>query len=172
MARKASQGRGKKMNAIDLLMSQHREVEERFSEFQAAEDEDECEEAFQQIADQLAMHAEIEEKIFYPACKAKATEDQLRESLEEHLAVKRLIADLVALDPKDEQFEAKMDVLKEQVEHHVEEEENTLFPKVRKLLGEEQLLALAGEMAALMAELEHGTPREKVPHETESAPPL
>jgi hemerythrin superfamily protein len=160
------------MGAIDMLESQHREVEDLFEEFEDAEGA-EKQEIFLQIADKLAVHAAIEEKHFYPAAKAKDTEDLLLEAAEEHLSVKRLIADLLKLDPKDDTFEAKVQVLQEQVEHHVEEEEGELFPKVEKLLDETTLMALEQEMTATADELlSKGNPRDQVPGETGEAAPV
>src|SRR5437868_428211 len=131
------------MNAIDLLESQHRDVEDLFSEIEEAKNADAKTELFEQLADSLATHAAIEEHHFYPAVRAKRTEDILLESLEEHLGIKRILADLMKTDASDETFDAKIKVLKEQVEHHVEEEEGELFPKVKKLLSAEELDALA-----------------------------
>jgi hemerythrin superfamily protein len=155
------------MNAIDLLKSQHREVSKLFSKIEKASSSDKAE-LFNEIADKLAVHAAIEEHHFYPAVKAKRTEDILLESLEEHLGIKRVIADLMEVDAEDETFDAKVKVLKEQVEHHVEEEESDLFPKVKRLFDKEQLEALGQEMSAEQAELEaEGEPRRSVPSETD-----
>jgi hemerythrin superfamily protein len=161
------------MNAVDLLLSQHRAVEKLFSKIESAKDPGKRETLFEEIADSLAMHAAIEEHQFYPAVKAKRTEDILLESLEEHLGIKRVLADLLKIDSKDETFDAKIKVLKEQVEHHVEEEETDLFPKVRKLFDAETLEALGQEMSAEQSELEAaGEPRRSIPAETEEAAPL
>ena len=160
------------MNAIDLLKQQHREVEKLFAQFEAAETEDK-KEIFNQIADALAVHATIEEKQFYPAAKSHKTEDILLESLEEHLGVKRIIADCLDADATDETFEAKVKVLKEQVEHHVGEEENQLFPMVQRQLGSRKLDALGEAMEAEAADLlVEGAPRLAVPSETAEAHPL
>jgi hemerythrin superfamily protein len=160
------------MGAIDMLESQHREVEKLFKAFENAEG-DEKREVFIEIADKLAVHAAIEEKHFYPAAKARDTEDLLLESAEEHLSVKRIIADLLAMKPGDDTFDAKVTTLKEQVEHHVEEEEGELFPKVKKLLDATTLEALEQEMTATQEELlEQGNPREQVPSETGEAAPI
>jgi hemerythrin superfamily protein len=161
------------MSAIDKLESDHREVEKLFASFEKARTAARKRDLFEQIADALAVHATIEEKHFYPAAKSKDTEDMLLEAVEEHLSVKRLIADLLELDPKDDTFEAKVLVLKEQIEHHVEEEEKELFPKVKKLLDKETLLAVEQEMAATEQELlEAGEPRNQVPSETGEAAPV
>jgi hemerythrin superfamily protein len=158
------------MSAIDMLEADHREVEDLFEELESAQSAAEKREVFEEIADKLAVHAAIEERHFYPAAKSKDTEDLLREAAEEHLSVKRLIADLLALDAKDETFDAKAKVLKEQVEHHVEEEEGELFPKAKKVLGKDALDTLEQEMTATREELmEEGDPREAVPDETDEA---
>ena len=155
------------MNAIDLLKSQHREVSKLFAKVEKASKSDDKAELFDEIADKLAVHAAIEEHHFYPAVKARRTEDILLESLEEHLGIKRIIADLMEVSADDETFDAKIKVLKEQVEHHVEEEETDLFPKVKKLFDKEQLEAIGQEMSAEQAELEEkGNPRQTVPSET------
>jgi hypothetical protein len=160
------------MSAIDMLESQHREVEDLFEEFEDAKGSQKRK-IFLQIADKLAVHAAIEEKHFYPAARNEETEEQLLESAEEHLAVKRVIADLLKLDEKDETFEAKVTLLKEQVEHHVEEEEEELFPKVEDRLDADTLEALEQEMTATQEELlAKGNPRDQVPSETRQAAPI
>jgi hemerythrin superfamily protein len=161
------------MNAIKLLESQHREVEALFKKFEKTNRSATKERLVEELSDKLAVHAAIEERHFYPAVKDKQTEDLLRESLEEHLAAKRLIADLLDLGPDDENFEAKVKVLQEQIEHHVEEEEGELFPKVKKLMSADELEALGQEMTATQEELEaEQEPREAVRDETEEAAPL
>jgi len=161
------------MSAIDMLEADHREVEDLFEEFESAESAAEKRAIFEELADKLAVHAAIEEKHFYPAAKSKGTEDLLLEAAEEHLSAKRLIADLLALDASDDTFDAKVKVLEEQIEHHVEEEEGELFPKVKKLLGSEALDALEQEMTATREELlAAGDPRDNVPGETDTAAPV
>jgi hemerythrin superfamily protein len=158
------------MNAIKLLKSQHREVEKLFSKIESTKDIRQKDELFTKIADSLAVHAAIEEHHFYPAVKANRTEDMLLEAVEEHVGIKRVIADLLDTDVADETFDAKIKVLKEDVEHHVKEEEDELFPKVAKLFDEDQLEAIGQEMSAEQAELEEkGDPRLAVPGETERA---
>ena len=161
------------MNAIELLKQQHREVDELFEEFEGA-----GERAFKtrqkvcmQIADALAVHATIEEQIFYPEAKEATAEveDVLRESVEEHLSVKRLLAQLLETDAEDEQLEARVSVLKEQVQHHVEEEEKELFPKVRKSCSKEELEDLGARMESMAEELEaKGEPSKSIPGQTDS----
>jgi hemerythrin superfamily protein len=161
------------MNAVELLKAQHREVEDLFEKFEKAGKAVAKRQIAEEICDKLTVHAAIEERHFYPAVKAKQTEDLLLEALEEHLAAKRVMADLLDLKPSDETFEPKVKVLKEQIEHHVEEEEEELFPKVEKLLSREELVALAQEMTATQTELEAARkPREAVRAETDEAAAL
>src|SRR5256885_14725071 len=94
------------MNAIDLLKKQHEEAKELLSSLEEAEVE-EKEELFEKLADALAAHAAIEERHFYPATKDDRTEELLQEAVEEHLSVKRLIADLLDMPPSEAQFDAK-----------------------------------------------------------------
>jgi hemerythrin superfamily protein len=159
------------MNAVDLLEKQHREVEELFEEFEGAGENAKKtrERLCRKITDQLAVHAEIEEKLFYPEAKQENTEEILRESVEEHLAIKRILADLIENDVEDDQFDARMTVLKEQVEHHVEEEEKDLFPKVRKACSKDELEDLGRRMEEMAEELlSEGEPSRNVPGETDS----
>ena len=161
------------MNAVELLESQHREVEKLFTKIEKAKDKRDKATLFAQIADDLAMHAAIEEQHFYPAVRAKRTEDILLESLEEHLGIKRVIADLLAIDAGDETFDAKIKVLKEQVEHHVEEEESDLFPKSKKVLDAQEMANLGAAMEQAQRRIEkRGDAREGVPAETAHAAAL
>jgi hemerythrin superfamily protein len=161
------------MNALDLLIEQHDEVEDLFSEIEDADDPEMKRELFEELADKVAAHAKIEETLFYPAVMAKQTEEILLESVEEHLSVKRVLADLMELDVDDESFDAKLSVMQEQIDHHArEEEEGELFPKVRKLFGADELEGLGGEMATMFAAILTTSPREQVPGETGEAAPL
>jgi hemerythrin superfamily protein len=156
-----------------MLKREHRAVEELFKKFEASKSAGPRGKIVEQIADALAVHATIEEKHFYPAVKAKQTEDLLHEAVEEHLEIKRVIADLLELDASDATFEAKVAVLKEDVEHHVEEEETELFPKVEKVFGDEELETIAAAMEQTEGELlEAGNPRNAVPAETDAAAPV
>jgi hemerythrin-like domain-containing protein len=163
------------MDAIKYLTRQHRELESLFEDFEKASDGAKKKklQLCRKVSDLLAVHATIEEKIFYPSTKDARTEELLQEAVEEHLSIKRIVADLVALDEIDDEAEAKMSVLKEQKKHHVEEEEKELFPKVRKLLGKERLEELGEEMQQMADDLmEAGEPRMQVPNETDHAAPI
>jgi hemerythrin superfamily protein len=162
------------MDAIALLKQQHREVEELFEKFEKA-GEGKAEvmmDLFARIADNLAAHTTIEEKLFYPSVYVGPTADKLQEAVEEHLSAKRVMADLLDMDPSDAQFKAKMKVLQELVEHHVEEEEKELFKDVKKLMGKEELAIIGEQMEAMFNELIQTEPRLQVPRETDEAAPL
>jgi hemerythrin superfamily protein len=163
------------MNAIEMLTQQHREVEELFEEFEKAGEgaRKTKERLCQQIGDALAVHAAIEEKIFYPESKQENTEELLRESVEEHLAMKKLVADIIQSDLDDPQYEAKLKVLKEQVMHHVEEEERELFPLVSRNCSREELEDMGSRMEDMAEELEdEGQPRAAIPGQTDKPAPI
>jgi hemerythrin superfamily protein len=158
------------MNAIKMLKKQHREVEALFKELEKAKSAGPRRKVFEKVADALAVHATIEERHFYPAVNKKQTQSMVLEAVEEHLVVKRVIADLLDMDASDPIFMAKVSVLKEEVQHHVEEEEEELFPKVQKLLDDDELEALADSMTETAEELQRaGKPRMSVPSETREA---
>lgn len=161
------------MNAIDFLRRQHREMEKELEKVFDEKDPAGTKTRFAKLADQLTLHITSEEQVFYPAVKAKRTEDILLESLEEHLSLKRLLADLLELEPTEQTFEPKFKVLKEQTEHHHEEEEENLFPKVMKLLDAPQRVALGQEMLDLQRSLDKaGEPSVAVLDQTDAAAPL
>jgi len=150
------------MDAIEMLEEQHRDVEDLFEELESADAADK-QDLFDELADSLAVHALIEEMHFYPVVRARRTEDIVLESLEEHLLIKRMLAELMRLDPRNQVFDAKLAELKAQVQHHVTEEEDELFPKVRKILDRMQLVALAEDMSVSQENLlDAGSPRERL----------
>jgi hemerythrin superfamily protein len=163
-------------DAIEVLVRDHRRMEALLSELVsdgAANDPARTKALFKEMADALVAHFTVEEQHFYPAVKAKRTEDTLLESLEEHLSLKRVLADLVELDdPAHPTFGPKMHVLKEQVEHHHKEEEEHLFPDVRKLLDEAARQELGARIGREMKALERSQPREDVLEQTAAAAPL
>jgi hemerythrin superfamily protein len=141
------------MNAIKLLETQHRHVEALFRQFEKAPNAFLKSKIFDRIASSLVAHDAIEREIFYPACEAALgkEEDILGESLVEHGLAEFSIfrADL---NRETDDFEKYVTVLEEVIEHHVEEEEEDLFPKVRRALGARKLEALGLRMEARFAE--------------------
>jgi hypothetical protein len=155
-------------DAISLLEDQHEQVDDLIAQLEDDEVAGSDKAAiFNKLANNLAAHAEIEERLFYPAVKAKQTQELLLESTEEHLAIKRVLADLMETRLDDPRFEARLSVLKEEIDHHAhEEEEDVLFGKVKKLLSSDELQALGGEMLALFERLMAGEPKNEVPNQT------
>ena len=124
-----------KQDAIALLKADHRAVEELFEKFEAARGAAAKRKLANQICLELTVHTKIEEEIFYPACEGKIEEDMLKEAYVEHDGAKVLIAEIEAGTPEDEYYDAKVKVLSEQIEHHVEEEEmrmEGMFSQARK----------------------------------------
>jgi hemerythrin superfamily protein len=123
-------------DAIALLKSDHKQVKALFSEFDEIKDDgaDEDKAAIvAQICDELEIHAAIEEEIFYPAIrKAIDDSDLLDEALVEHAGAKDLIAQLEDAAADDDLYNAKVTVLGEQIEHHVQDEEGSMFAKAKK----------------------------------------
>jgi hemerythrin superfamily protein len=131
------------MDAITLLRNDHKTVEQLFKRFEKAGDGAMVEkrQIVDRIVEELSIHATIEEQLFYPVARATVpgTEDIALESLEEHHIVKWVLSELDGMDPAAERFDAKVTVLIENVRHHVEEEEDEFFPKVRNELGRKAL---------------------------------
>jgi hypothetical protein len=148
------------MDPIKLLTKQHREVEALFKKVERSEDPTESRQLLGQIKQQLELHTRLEEEIFYPAIRGletKKAEEMIFEAYEEHHVVELVLAELPKVDPEDERFHAKMTVLQELIEHHVEEEEKEMF-KLAKKLGKDELAAIGEQMAA-QAERGQGVPR-------------
>jgi len=124
-------------DALTLLAADHREVRKLFKAYEklieGKTNGDERFEIAQQICEMLTTHAAIEEAIFYPAMREAVEADSLLDEAEvEHASVKDLIDQIAAMDPDDDLYDAKVTVLGEYVEHHVNEEENELFPKAKR----------------------------------------
>jgi hemerythrin superfamily protein len=142
----------KSQDAIALLKEDHRTVEKLFKDFEAAKGDGRKQKLAQQICLELSVHAQIEEELFYPACEGKIEEDLLKEAYVEHDAAKILIAQIESGDGEsDDFFDAKVKVLSEEIEHHIEEEEGDLFKQVRA--ADIDLKALGEQMAARKQEL-------------------
>ena len=161
------------IDALELLTEQHDEVEELISKIEESEDSEEKEMLFREVADKIAAHSTMEEKLFYPSAMSEMTGEMLLEATEEHLAVKRVLADMLELDVDDERFDAKLTVLKEEIRHHArDEEEGKLFPILRRQLSADTLAGLGNECLALFETLLEREPRMNVPAETSEAAPL
>ncbi len=145
----------KQPDAIALLKQDHRTVEELFAQFEKASGEGRKQKLAEEICLELSVHAAIEEEIFYPACDGKVDEELLKEAYVEHDGAKVLIAEIQAGQGQgDDFFDAKVKVLQEQIEHHVEEEEKRMegmFSQARK--AGLDMDALGQQLARRKAEL-------------------
>jgi hemerythrin superfamily protein len=142
----------KSQDAIALLKEDHRTVEKLFKDFESAKGDGRKEKLARQICLELTVHTKIEEELFYPACEGKIEEDMLKEAKVEHDSAKLLMAEIEGgSGQSDDFFDAKVKVLSEQIEHHVEEEEGELFKEVRK--ADIDLKALGQQMADRKQEL-------------------
>jgi hemerythrin superfamily protein len=137
------------MNAFTLLKADHKKVAGILEKIDETTERGvkTREELFTQLKTELDIHTRIEETIFYPALKdADETRDITLEAFEEHKVVKTLLGELESLGKDKEEWTAKFTVLKENIEHHVEEEEGEMFPKARKVLGEDGAETLGTRM--------------------------
>ncbi len=147
------------MNAIDLLVNDHRTVKKLLEELSATTTRGvkTRESLVEKIGALLKAHTMIEEEIFYPAFKQAGDEDAAKmyfEAVEEHRAAGELVLpDLLETDADGESFAGRAKVLKELVEHHVQDEERDMFPKAKKLLDEDQLKELGEQMFKRKQEL-------------------
>lgn len=144
------------MNAFQLLKEDHKTVSGIFQQLEPTTERAEKTrtELFAKLKEELDIHARIEETIFYPAIKQAAeTREIVLEGFEEHHVVKMLLKELEAMPVDTEEWAAKLKVLQENVEHHVEEEEGEMFQKARQVIDEEQINELGTRMEELKMQL-------------------
>lgn len=119
--------------ALGALLDDHRKVDKLFKDFEKAKSSEEKQQIARTVCNELAVHAALEEELFYPAVREIDPEkfgELLNEAKVEHASAKELIAQIATMTPEDELFDAKVTVLCEYVRHHVKEEEDQLFPKI------------------------------------------
>ena len=154
--RTSERRRPRSQDAIQLLRAEHRKVQDLFDQFEKARGDDRKAELAQEICTELKVHAQIEEEIFYPAAReALKEQDLIDEATVEHASAKDLIAQIEQSQAGDELFDAKVTVLGEYIRHHVKEEQNELFPKLKKTKLDLKALGqqLAERKETLMAEV-------------------
>lgn len=141
---KAKKAKAKKQDAIELLKRDHADVKKAFKDFEKAKykDPNACKEFILSICRAIEMHAKVEEEIFYPAVREKIDDDDLMNEAEvEHNSAKALIAQIGKLSGDDPMLKAHSMVLSEYIQHHVKEEENEMFPKVKRAKLDLEVLA-------------------------------
>jgi DUF438 domain-containing protein len=148
------------VNATKLLKQQHDEVRDLFKDYEKLEDGDRRKKLalFHEIKKKLQIHAAIEEEIFYPPLRQARDRDARKdtaEAYEEHHLIKTVLRDLSSLDPASgAQFDATVKVLKENVEHHADEEEDDMFSDARKVFSKDELEDYGRRLEARTLELE------------------
>lgn len=146
----------RQQDAISLLTEDHQQVKKMFQQYDKLKDDeqDEKEELARKICAALTAHAAVEEEIFYPAVRAAIDDEDLMDEADvEHESAKELIAQIEAASATDDHYDAKVKVLGEQIDHHVKEEQNEMFPKARK--AKIDLRALGEQIEKRKQELEH-----------------
>jgi hypothetical protein len=146
----------KKNDAVDLLDADHIAVKKLFTAYKKLSEGDASAEEKRELADQicqeLTVHTQIEEEIFYPQVRAAINDDALLDEAEvEHSTAKDLIAQISGMDPEDDLYDARVTVLGEYIDHHVKEEREEMFPKARKTNLD--LVAMAEELSQRKLEL-------------------
>ena len=139
------------MKVTKLLKQDHDKVRALLKEYESAGERahQTKRRLVEALSQEIAVHAKLEEELFYPAVAAirgKEAKDTVREAIEEHEIVKRLLIELAELTPADEQYDAKVKVLQENIEHHAKEEEREMFPVAEEHLSDEDLEELAVEL--------------------------
>jgi len=139
-------------DAVQLLKADHRAVEKLFSQFEKASGEQRKMQLARKICMELKVHSQLEEELVYPTSREFLKDDEIvNEALIEHQAAKDLIEQIQGMDASDEMFEAKVTVLQEQIEHHVQEEEKEYFPQLQK--SDMDLKAIGQQIAMRKKEL-------------------
>jgi hemerythrin superfamily protein len=137
------------MNALDLLTDDHQKVKQLFQQAQQIQDNQQKKEMFDKIDMELAIHADIEETIFYPALEEHdAFKEMVQEARQEHEDVEQLLLEIEDLATEDTDFSSQLAELEETVEHHVAEEEGEMFPKIREIFDEGTLERLGKKLAS------------------------
>jgi hemerythrin-like domain-containing protein len=150
-------GRARTMDALRLLKEDHVKVKKMLSELEGTTERaaKTREAVFSQLKDELEVHEAIEEEFLYPALKNQPkTRDIAFEAYEEHHVVDEVVGEMLDLPVSDETWTAKFTVMKENLEHHIQEEEDDMFEKARRALGDEELADLGERMAARRDALE------------------
>ncbi|HEX2422227.1 MAG TPA: hemerythrin domain-containing protein [Actinomycetota bacterium] len=148
------------MDAIGLLKEDHRKVKKLLAELESTTERGvkTREELFTKVKQELVVHEAIEEEIFYPALKEHPkTKEIALEGYEEHHVVDTVMAEIEGVAYDDEKWGAKFSVMKENLEHHIEEEEQDMFEKARRALGDDELADLGDRMTARKEALEATT---------------
>jgi hypothetical protein len=161
------------VNAIELLKDDHEKVKGIFEQFEETDDQDRKQELARQAIRELKIHSAIEEEIFYPAVRQETDEKEIvDEAEEEHHVVKLLISELEDMEAGDEKFDAKFNVLAENVRHHIRQEEGEMMPNIPDTVDLEKLGAELAERKEELTEdsreLDKAAKQRKLPRKSTS----
>lgn len=135
------------MDAIELLKDSHRKVERLFQQMELTSSPTEAKDAFEQVYHELSVHTIIEEQVFYPAlAKYPQFHELLKDAFKEHGEARLALSEIAALEPKSEKWNKQVSKLVKDINHHVKDEEEDLFPKTREFVSQPQLQELAQEL--------------------------
>jgi hemerythrin-like domain-containing protein len=137
------------MNATELLKQDHQEASGLMDELETADkgNAGSTKQLFTKLKDALTLHTQIEEQIFYPALEQhEETKDMIGEAFSEHKEVKEMLEEMATMKPGSDDFMDKLTELRDSIEHHVEEEENEMFPKAESVLGQSRMQELGRQM--------------------------
>lgn len=136
------------MNAIELLKQDHQEAMGMMDQILTADKGDRsAKQMFTELKAALTLHTQMEEQVFYPALENHdETSDMIQEAYGEHQEVDELLAELSTLAPSNDEFMDKLTEMRDAIEHHVEEEENEMFPKAEQILGQARLQEMGRQM--------------------------
>lgn len=142
------------MDVLDLIKADHRQVETLFSEIESTDEPHKLYECFNQLYNALNVHVEVKEQIFYPAIRnCQDTEELVDEAQQEHSKAKQMLEDLEYLSPTSVEFKQKIGELKQAIQHHVQEQENEVFSKVRECMSQKEREQLGSKFEALKRKL-------------------
>ena len=143
------------MDVLELIKADHRRVETLFSEIEGTDEPQKLYECFNQLYNALNVHVEVEEQTFYPAIRqCQDTEKLVDEAQSEHAEAKQMLEELEFLSPTSAEFKQKIGSLKQAIQHHVQEEENEVFSKVRECMSQKEREQLGSEFEALKSRLQ------------------
>jgi hemerythrin superfamily protein len=145
-----------KMDILDLIKKDHRKIETLFSAIETTDDTQKLYECFNQLYEEINLHAEVEEQTFYPAILeyCENTEEVIDEAQNDHDEAKQLLEEIESLSPTSAEFKQKIRELKQVIQHHVQSEENQVFSSARQCITEEERSQLGSDFEAVKSQLQ------------------
>ncbi|MBV8887136.1 MAG: hemerythrin domain-containing protein [Chroococcidiopsidaceae cyanobacterium CP_BM_RX_35] len=147
-----------KMDILDLIKNEHRQIEALFSEIETVNDTAKLYKSFNQLSEEINLHTEVEAQTFYSAIRQWGKNELIDTAQREHNEVRRMLEEIESLSPTSEEFQAQVQALKQLFQHHIQEEENELFSQVRQYINEAKRTQMASEFASAKSKLASGMP--------------